>query len=163
MMRCNSLKDGESRPTGAELENLRIASLVKRNGHATFHDAEGIANLEATKSKLLLCSGALPWRGFRLTKQLFLPKSFFDSSFSGTDRHLISMLCSPVSRGERLDRNGQCVRYTKLYAAITILPSRFIAPPEHLITPSEYLYCSFAEHFINAIMDEMGITLLTQH
>src|SRR5260370_21261610 len=114
-----------------------------------------MANMEATESQLLLCSASLPWRGFRLQKQLFLPKSFFDSSFSGTDRHLISMLCSPVSRGERLDRNGQYVRYTKLYGAITILPSRFIAPPEHLITPSEYLYCSFEEHFINGIMNEM--------
>jgi len=65
------------------------------------------------------------------------------------------MLCSPVSRGERLNRNGQYVCYTKLFGAITILPSRFIAPPEHLITPSEYLYCSFEEHFINGIMDEM--------
>jgi AraC family transcriptional regulator len=118
--------------------------------------------LEATKSQLLLCSASLPWRGFRLQKQLFLPKSFFDSSFSGTDRHLISMLCSPVSRGERLDKNGQYVRYTKLYGAITILPSRFIAPPEHLITPSEYLYCSFEEHFINGIMDEMGSKLLSE-
>jgi AraC family transcriptional regulator len=111
--------------------------------------------MEATKTKLLLCSGSLPWRGFRLRKQLFLPKSFFDSSFSGTDRHLISMLCSPVSRGEYLNRNGQYVRYTKLYGAITILPSRFIAPPEHLITASEYLYCSFEEHFINSIIDQM--------
>jgi AraC family transcriptional regulator len=111
--------------------------------------------MEVTKSKLLLCSASLPWRGFRLRKRLFLPKSFFDSSFRGTDRHLISMLCSPVSRGECLNRNGQYVRYTKLYGAITILPSRFIAPPEHLITPSEYLYCSFEEHFINGIMDEM--------
>ena len=111
--------------------------------------------MEATKSKLLLCSASLPWRGFRLRKRLFLPKSFFASSFSGTDRHLISMLCSPVSRGECLNRNGQYVRYTKLYGAITILPSRFIAPPEHLITPSEFLYCSFEEHFINGIMDEM--------
>src|SRR4030081_2569717 len=108
--------------------------------------------MEATKSQLLLCSASLSWRGFRL----FLPKSFFASSFSGTDRHLISMLCSPVSRGECLNRNGQYVRYTKLYGAITILPSRFIAPPEHLITPSEYLYCSFDEHFINVIMDEMA-------
>jgi len=65
------------------------------------------------------------------------------------------MLCSPVSRGERLNRNGQYVRYTKLYGAITILPSRFVVPPEHLIAPSEYLYCSFEEHFINGIMDEM--------
>jgi AraC family transcriptional regulator len=111
--------------------------------------------MEATKSKLLLCSASLPWRGFRLRKRLFLPKSFFDSSFRGTDRHLISMLCSPVSRGERLNRNGQYFRYTKLYGAITILPSRFVAPPEHLITPSEYFYCSFEEHFINGIMDEM--------
>jgi AraC family transcriptional regulator len=111
--------------------------------------------MEATKSKLLLCSASLPWRGFRLRKRLFLPKSLFDSSFRGTDRHLISMLCSPVSRGECLNRNGQYVRYTKLYGAITMLPSRFIAPPEHLITPSEYLYCSFEEHFINGIMDEM--------
>src|SRR4030088_2344292 len=95
--------------------------------------------MEATESKLLLCSASLPWRGFRLRKQLFLPKSFFGSSLSGTDRHLISMLCSPVSRGERLNRNGQYIRYTKLYGAITILPSRFVAPPEHLITPSEYL------------------------
>ncbi len=111
--------------------------------------------MEATKSKLLLCSASLPWRGFRLRKRLFLPKSFFDSSFRGTDRHLISMLCSPVSRGERLNRNGQYVHYTKLYGAITVLPSRFIAPPEQLITPSEYLYCSFEEHFINSIMHEM--------
>jgi len=65
------------------------------------------------------------------------------------------MLCSPVSRGERLNRNGQYVHYTKLYGAITVLPSRFIAPPEQLITPSEYLYCSFEEHFINSIMHEM--------
>jgi len=115
--------------------------------------------MEVTKSKLLLCSASLPWRGFRLRKRLFLPKSFFGSSFRGTDRHLISMLCSPVSRGERLNRNGQYVRYTKLYGAITILPSRFVAPPEHLITPSEYLYCSFEEHFINGIMDEMGSKL----
>ena len=111
--------------------------------------------MEATKSKLLLCSASLPWRGFRLRKRLFLPKFFFESSFRGTDRHLISMLCSPVSRGECLNRNGQYVRYTKLYGAITILPSRFIAPSEHLITPSEYLYCSFDEHFINGIMNEM--------
>ncbi len=118
--------------------------------------------MEATKSKLLLCSASLPWRGFRLRKQLFLPKSFFGSSFRGTDRHLISMLCSPVSRGKRLNRNGQYVRYTKLYGAITILPSRFIAPPEHLITPSEYLYCSFEEHFINGIMDKMDGKLLSE-
>jgi AraC family transcriptional regulator len=111
--------------------------------------------MKATQSKLLLCSASLPWRGFRLRKRLFLPKSCFDSTFSGTDRHLISMLCSPVSRGECLNRNGQYVRYTKLYGAITILPSRFIAPPERLITPSEYLYCSFEERFINGIMDEM--------
>jgi AraC family transcriptional regulator len=111
--------------------------------------------MEATKSKLLLCSASLPWRGFRLRKQLFLPKSSFDSSSSWRDRHLISMLWSPVSRGEYLNRNGQYVRYTKLYGAITILPSRCIAPPEHLITPSEYLYCSFDEHFINGIMNEM--------
>jgi AraC family transcriptional regulator len=114
-----------------------------------------MAILEATKSKLLLCSGSLPWKGFRLRKQLFLAKSFFDSSFSGTDRHLISMLCSPVSRAERLHRNGQYVRYTKLYGAITILPSRLIAPPERLMTPSEYLYCSFEERFIDGIVDEM--------
>jgi AraC family transcriptional regulator len=111
--------------------------------------------MEATESKLLLCSASLPWRGFRLQKQLFLPIFVFDSYFSRTGRHLISMLCSPVSRGERLNRDGQYVRYTKLYGAITILPSRFIAPPERLITPSEYLYCSFEEHFINDIMDEM--------
>ena len=111
--------------------------------------------MEATKSKLLLCSASLPWRGFRLRKQLFLPKPSFDSSFSWRDRHLISMLWSPVSRGECLNRNGHYVRYTKLFGALTILPSRFIAPPEHLITPSEYLYCSFEEHFINGIMDEM--------
>jgi AraC family transcriptional regulator len=72
------------------------------------------------------------------------------------------MLCSPVSRGERLDRSGQFVRYTKLHGAITILPSRFIAPPQHLITPSEYLYCSFEEHFINGIMDEMDGTLSSE-
>jgi AraC family transcriptional regulator len=114
-----------------------------------------MAILKATKSKLLLCSGSLPWRGFRLRKQLFLPKSILNRSFSRTNRHLISMLCSPVSRGEGLNRNGQYVRYTKLYGAITILPSRLIAPPERLITPSEYLYCSFEEHFINRIVDEM--------
>ena len=106
-------------------------------------------------------SASLPWQGFVLERRVFFPETCLGNSIDRHERHVIAMLCSSVSRGERLDLAGKFVPYMKTSGAITVLP-KGPAPHSRLLTSSDQLYCSFEEEFIDSVAGEMDDRLPLQ-
>lgn len=103
------------------------------------------------RATLLQSSTAFPLPGVLLERYVSIPG---ERALNCVDRHVLGMLCSPVSRGEHRTADGQFVPYRKRFGALTVFPKGPV-PEMRLRTKSELLFCAFDESFVSNVKAEL--------
>src|ERR1700678_3585601 len=116
-------------------------------------------NLNASAALSTLCSGEssviqssaeLAWSGFLLERQLAAPNMRINDH---TDQNMLALVCSQVMRGEHRTKSRTAL-VRKTAGQVTVIP-RGPVPEMRLVSPAELVYCSFDEHFIERIAEDM--------
>ena len=100
---------------------------------------------------LLQSSMACPVPGVLLEKYVSIPG---ERGSTSVDRHVLGMVCSPVSRGELRAADGRFVPYRKRSGALTVFPKGPV-PELRLSTRTELLFCAFDESFVADVTAEL--------
>lgn len=75
------------------------------------------------------------------------------------DQNMLALVSSRVMRGEHHTKSGTAL-VRKTAGQITVIPKGPV-PEMRLVSPAELVYCSFDEHFIERIAEEMKIFALS--
>jgi len=70
------------------------------------------------------------------------------------DQNMLALVCSRGMRGEHQTKSGTSL-VRKTAGQVTVVP-RGPVPELRLVSPAELVYCSFDEHFIERIADDMA-------
>jgi hypothetical protein len=116
-------------------------------------------NLNASVALSTLCTGAssvvrssaeLAWSGFLLERQLAGANMRINDH---ADQNMLAFISSQVMRGEHRTKSGTSL-VRKIAGQVTVIPKGPV-PEMRLVSPAELVYCSFDEHFIERIAEDM--------
>jgi AraC family transcriptional regulator len=108
--------------------------------------------LQPGSSTILSSSANFSWNGFLVLRQAVATEGRIGEL---AERDTLSMICSPLVRGEYIKGNGRFVPVSKTFGQLSVVP-RGPAPPMRLLETAEIAFCSFESTFIDRVADERG-------
>lgn len=116
----------------------------------SMNTSAALSTLCIGESSVVRSSAEFAWSGFLLERQLAGANMRINDH---ADQNMLALVCSQVMRGEHQTKSGTAL-VRKTPGQVTVIP-RGPVPEMRLVSPAELVYCSFDEHFIERIAEDV--------